>query len=219
LWEEEVKGWIWSRCRRVLYEIAYRGWLPRPWIEKLSSAFWDSQAELIYEKWGHGEAPAPLVQLIEHIRPNSILDVGCGAGQLFALYQRYNISKVLGVDISTEALAIAAREHPQIQTLRVELQKIDLPAQSYDLIVSNRVLQSIGPKDIEKVIGRLCTIGRIIYLNELADSDGGVLAFSVAKHDYNKLFGVQGWQLLAEGLIQKQTYKVFGAPLPGRAEP
>lgn len=214
-----MNGWLWRKSNRLVYELAQRGWLPESWAARLASTFWDSQARTIYEKWGHGEAPVPLVHLIKAQRPKSILDVGCGAGQLFSLYQREGIGYILGVDISTEALALAVREYPQIPTIRSDLRELDLPAGSFDMIVSNRVLQYVRPDHIGGVIKRLCAIGRLIYLNELADSDARHIAFSVAnaKHDYGALFRVQGWQLVEEGLIGKQTYRVFRAPPAGNA--
>lgn len=86
-----------------------------------------------------------LIELILASRPDprTIIDIGTGSGCIaLALKKEFPQSRVIGIDISTEALRIASRNGDRLN-LKVEWQKADVLQESLslsahaDLIVSN----------------------------------------------------------------------------------
>jgi SAM-dependent methyltransferase len=208
-----MKGSLLERETRALDTLTFKGWLPRRWADKRIAAFWERQASSIHEQWGRGDWDFELLgKIIQTHCVSSILDIGCGSGRLFPLYRRYGINRVLGIDISAEALAIARRDYPDVFAIQARIEEVALTNDSYDLIVSNRVLQHIPTTRINQVVKRLCTAGRLAYLNELSESDGLPQQFFMVRHDYETLFGVHGWQVIERGLLGNQTYLLFRAP-------
>jgi SAM-dependent methyltransferase len=72
-----------------------------------------------------------------------VLDVGCGGGQLAlqAAHQVGETGSVLGVDVSSELLAVTRRRATeagltQVQVLEADAQEHTFPASSYDAVVS-----------------------------------------------------------------------------------
>jgi SAM-dependent methyltransferase len=204
--------WLLSRARSLHGTLAYSGFLPRAWRSRQIELFWERQAPSIYAKWGKSRHDVGVVgRILETYRPASVLDVGCGTGRLFDLYRAQGVREIAGVDIAAAALARAHREHPDISTTQVPLQRAEFPRR-FDLIVSNRVLQHIPRTDIDSVVQKLTAAARFIYLNELSDSDGVPDDCSMVRHDYQALFGVHGWRTLERGQIGTQTYLLLAAP-------
>ncbi|MEM7181910.1 MAG: class I SAM-dependent methyltransferase [Spirochaetota bacterium] len=65
--------------------------------------------------------------------PKSILDIGCGTGELLAYFPK-KVYKC-GVDNSLEMLEIARKKNPQINFIYGDMEKLKMPS-TYDLIVS-----------------------------------------------------------------------------------
>ena len=95
----------------------------------------------------------------------SVLEVGCSVG-VFTELLAAQFEQVTAIDVSREALALAARRHgrPNTRFLRSDLREI--PATNrYDVIVCAEILYYIPEEDVSRVV------------NKLADllSDGGIV--------------------------------------------
>lgn len=207
------KGWLTSHATRTLDVLSYRPWGPARWRNARLAGFWDRQAPAIHEQWGRGDWDyAVLGSILQAYRPASVLDIGCGSGRLFPLYNRHGVGRVLGIDLSETALAIARRDYPAVATQQGRIEDAGLPPEGFDLIVSNRVLQHVPRERIIELVERLCVAGRLVYLNELSSSDGLAEEFFMFRHDYQGLFGAHGWRVAEQGLIGRQTYLLLQAP-------
>lgn len=84
-----------------------------------------------------------LIQLIDNA-PNTICDLGCAQGTLTqTLYQQFNPSHLIGIDIAEKMLARAQTAYPHIAWHHQDFDQLDQvlkPAQ-FDLIFSNMALQ------------------------------------------------------------------------------
>jgi|SRR5208282_4285424 len=102
--------------------------------------------------------------------PGAVLDVGCGAGQLFHLLDRARITSYTGVDFSAAALE-AARLDPSVATLIHASAETFAPAagERFDSILFNEVAYFI--EDPLKELRRYST-----FLNP-----GGVLILSITR--------------------------------------
>lgn len=175
--------------------------------------YWNQRASDIDRKWGREKHDYVLLsRVISFVKPRRLLDFGCGSDRLFPLYNNLKIKEVIGQDGSSEALKIAEdRYHfPNVKTVKQGILETNFPSQSFDLVVSDRVLQNIPHSDIEKVIKKLTDLGKNIYINEMYDSDFSSESFYMFKHNYVKLFDKYGFKVIRKGLLGKQTWFLFG---------
>lgn len=175
--------------------------------------FWDNRAPDVHEQYGSLKNDYYLLEkILNEIRPRNLLDIGCGTGRLFQLYNKMGIAQVIGQDISSVALEIATKRHNyrQIITINKPILELNYTFNYFDLIVSNRVLQHIPCKQIECIISKITFLGKFIYINELTDSDGLEEISFMFKHNYEPLFKKYGFELLRSNLLDRQTWYLFG---------
>ena len=131
---------------------------------------WDPNQYLTFA----GPRLRPALDLMARIQieaPMSILDLGCGAGNVTRfLALRWPNAAITGIDRSQEMLERAKQEVPDIQLIEADLATWN-PARSVDLVFSNAVLQWIP--DHAELVPRIA--GFV--------SDGGVLAIQIPHND------------------------------------
>ncbi len=94
----------------------------------------------------HREVGQRLLERLDLIklRPETILDVGCGVGSITAaLMKKYRGARVIGLERAAAMVALARRRAPWLRTLHgavAEPEALPLPAASCDLIFSNLAL-------------------------------------------------------------------------------
>lgn len=128
---------------------------------------WDPDQYLTYAD----ERGRPFVDLLARVTardPHTVVDLGCGPGNLTAtLARRWPTARVSGIDSSTEMLARARTDHPEVDFTAQDLREYaDAPAPT-DVLVSSATLQWVP--------------GHLELLPELVRSvtPGGWLAFQV----------------------------------------
>lgn len=103
------------------------------------------------ETWGDQQTFGPvhrrmrleLLDLVTKLSPVSVLDVGCGSGgNLAALAQAMPAVTLSGVDVSEEALALAAQRVPRASFRQLDAQKEKLDEQ-FDLVLCNQVIEHL----------------------------------------------------------------------------
>ncbi len=213
------KGYLISHLKAGLNALAYGGLLPAAWRWRLIARFWEDNAAAVHARWGSGRDDyGTLGEILERYRPASLLDAGCGSGRLFPLYQQCGVRQVVGTDISEAALAIARRAFPRVDLRCIGLTELTFADNTFDFCICNRVLQHVPSSEIREVISSLARISRWVYVNELTQSDDMEQAFFMRRHDYETLFNDAGMIKVESGLIDKQTYAVFGCSgLPAQA--
>ena len=90
-----------------------------------------------------GERLRPAVDLLARIAleaPATVVDLGCGAGNLAPLIAaRWPAAQLIGVDSSPDMLAKARADHPRVQFVRADIGAWR-PAQPIDVLYSNAAL-------------------------------------------------------------------------------
>jgi len=80
-----------------------------------------------------------VVSLIRELSPQSLLDIGCGDGRLISLVKSF-VPKIVGVDISKQAIAFARAFNPDVEFHCVDIAKM---SGVYELVTLIEVLEHI----------------------------------------------------------------------------
>jgi trans-aconitate 2-methyltransferase len=128
---------------------------------------WDPERYLTYAD----ERGRPFVELVARVgadRPERVVDLGCGPGNLTALLaDRWPDADLLGLDSSPEMVEAARRAEPRVAFEVADLREWEPPAGSVDVLVSNATLQWVP--------GHLELLPRLVS----AVRPGGWFAFQV----------------------------------------
>lgn len=97
-----------------------------------------------------GERVRPALDLLARIpaaAPRSVVDLGCGAGNLAPmLLERWPQAHLTGIDSSPQMLAKARAEHPSVEFVQADVAHWQ-PAQPVDVLYSNATLHWIVEHD------------------------------------------------------------------------
>jgi 2-polyprenyl-3-methyl-5-hydroxy-6-metoxy-1,4-benzoquinol methylase len=90
-------------------------------------------------------------------RPRSVIDVGCGTGNLLhAIVERTSPGRVVGVDHARAGIARARQLVPSGEFQVVDLKKLNLN-ETFELVLCTEVLEHLAdPEEAVRVLVRLC---------------------------------------------------------------
>jgi len=144
---------------------------------------------------GAPEWPALRARLPD-LRGVDVLDLGCGFGWFWRWARQHGAAHALGVDVSEKMLARAraTTEDPAITYSRADLERLQLPAASFDLVYSSLALHYIEALD-----RLMATVHRSLV-------HGGRLVFSV-EHPIYTAPAEPGWSVDAAG---RKTWPLDG---------
>jgi len=101
-----------------------------------------------------------LEQIVKNIPKKTglnILDAGCGEGHLIEkLHMKNNLNSYFGIDIAEVALKKAKKRCPYAKFATMNLIKIDINDDFFDLVICSEVLEHIN--EYEAVIGELIRV-------------------------------------------------------------
>jgi 2-polyprenyl-3-methyl-5-hydroxy-6-metoxy-1,4-benzoquinol methylase len=165
--------------------------------------FWDKKAEQLHRQWdGWTHDFKVITDCVDTVNAQSVLDVGCGDGRLFPLYNEIGL-RFCGCDLSRAALRLARSRYPTADLRLIAAEDISLSTLGrFDLAVCNRVLQHIRPVAIERAIRGICGTVSSVYINEtpIGDAPGG--SDYLFGHSYMALFDHVDFELVSSGWIQ-----------------
>jgi SAM-dependent methyltransferase len=115
---------------------------------------------------GAPEWPA-LRALLPDMRGSSVADLGCGYGWFCRWAAEQGAASVLGIDVSEKMLARAAQSgaHDAIRYRRADLETLDLPEESFDLVCSSLAFHYVEhlPALLGVVHRALVPGGRLVF--------------------------------------------------------
>lgn len=173
--------------------------------------YWEYKTKDIDNTWGEAKHDYEVLQTIMNsIKPARVLDIGCGTGRLFPLYKSLKVKEIYGQDIATSALRIVKERFPDnnIHLISSGITDLQFPDYFFDIVISNRVLQSIPENLIKKNIEFICKLCKFIYINEISDTKE-LRSIYCYKHDYVGLFKKFGFFEIKTGYINEQKWSLF----------
>jgi 2-polyprenyl-3-methyl-5-hydroxy-6-metoxy-1,4-benzoquinol methylase len=138
-----------------------------------------------------------LGHLLRRANPASLLDVGCGSGQLLQFVSHAKLAGYVGVDISEEAITQARDRGFDKATFCAGTAESYTPDRTFDVIVFNEVVFYL--KDPRTVLERYQT-----YLEP-----AGLLLVSMLDCPFSLLL----WHKLSRGFVTRQRTQVSGGAL------
>jgi len=144
---------------------------------------------------GAPEWPA-LRALLPNLSGLKVVDLGCGFGWFCRWARQQGAAHVLGIDVSEKMLARgrAATVDPSITYTMADMEQLELPAGSFDVVYSSLALHYV-----ENLSGLMSQVYRSLV-------PGGALVFSV-EHPIFTAPSKPNWSLIAPG---RNTWPVDG---------
>ncbi len=139
-----------------------------------------------------------------------ILDIGCGTGDLIALFLSWGRPQITGIDLSDEALGYCQSRfatEEQVRLLAVGVEEIEFPPGSFDLVTAVNVLQHITEDQafarvVDKIVQVVKTGGHILVMDfspaKVQEKRPAPYLIIRAKEEYIDLFEQAGCKLVSE---------------------
>jgi ubiquinone/menaquinone biosynthesis C-methylase UbiE len=107
-------------------------------IFKVWSGFYDHP---LPQKLFYGRIHNILLKALKDLKPISILDAGCGTGELFTkIAKQWPAAKLVGLDLSADMLKVAADKtylNDDVSFIEASVYDIPSPDEEFDLITNN----------------------------------------------------------------------------------
>lgn len=148
---------------------------------------------------------ARILQLVQLDEASTILDFGCGTGELTeALARRYPKSWIVGIDVSDKVIEVAKKRLHSVGNITLMTDEIDsalLTTGTFDLILSITVLQHIKANKLTAVLDRFAALlraeGRVIVLENVyrAQQTGGYIDTGFSEKSWHEMAAAAGFRI------------------------
>ncbi len=187
------------------------------WLYAHSSVFrtyyWSARTDDIHMKWGYRNEDEKIAFLYQKTIPQRVLDIGCGTGAIIQSLLKYmNADDIYAQDISPKSIDIVRSKYKLKNVYNCECVDIQ-PFPNVDLIISNRVLSALPPKNIYNTLCIFTKHARYLYINEMTFDDNVQQSFYWYAHDYDGILQQLGFIPVYSGmgwkLYEKQDTTTF----------
>ena len=134
-----------------------------------------------------------VLRMVEHIKPDRIIDVCCGTGDQLRLFRRTGMN-ALGIDYSDAMLKVAARKSRGISCLKQDATAMAFTDQSFDAAIVSMGLHETGWEQARAILSEIHRIlkpsGNLIVVDyELTPATGSAARAGI--HAIETLAGKQ----------------------------
>ena len=117
-----------------------------------AAATYDSVADLQRHM---GNSLLNRIQATDVAIDSQLIDLGCGTGELLKQLEQASFSNLVGLDLSSQMIAIAKQKAPSASFLHAEIESVPVDGESFDIVVSNAAIQWCDTERATGEIGRL----------------------------------------------------------------
>jgi SAM-dependent methyltransferase len=121
--------------------------------------------------YGRGNHGMPMINYLKNLKPNSIVDVGCGFGNFCHMATDF-IPEVFGVDIASVKTNNVI-ENKKIKFIDSDALNLNLPDKSVDYVVSFDCLEHCLEEDIDLIIKNFARIAKKGFIFSIAYRQAG----------------------------------------------
>ena len=169
----------------------------------------------LYERLGLGRWRQWLVESAA----GAVLDVGCGTGRNLPLY-RPGV-RVVGIDVSAEALARARRRRPDVPLVRADAEALPFRTGAFDTVVSGLVFCSVpdagrGLLEVKRVLRP----GGTLRMLEHVRATGGLKARVQDRWQplWTRITGGCHWNRDTEATVARAGFSIDAAERRARGD-
>lgn len=138
--------------------------------------------------------------LTDLVRPNSVVDVGCGSGAWLSVFKRLGVMKVLGLDgnyVERKSLLIEEDEF-----VPVDLTMPFPVAGRFDLALCLEVAEHLPAQSAQRFVESLCKLAPVICFSAAVPGQGGIQHLN------------EQWPVYWEGLFRAAGFVVLDPVRP-----
>ncbi len=148
---------------------------------------------------------------------SSLLDVGCGRGGTIATIRRfYEVGRIMGVDLTPEAVSFCKRTHqlPDTAFMEGDAENLDIEDHSFDFITNVESSHCYG--DIEKFYGQVFRIlkpgGRFLYTDIMSSEQAEILPekLTAMGFEIERRVDITANVLLSSDEVAATHYRAYG---------
>jgi SAM-dependent methyltransferase len=123
---------------------------------------------------------------LRKLQPQSLIEVGCGTGQLFSLYK--DIPRVVGCDWTDGMLAQSKKRLERHEYSNITLKKLDITTEAlkehFDVALTRTVLMHISEEAVPAACKHLTEMADTVVLFEFYDPNAPNLEWHNFHHEY-----------------------------------
>jgi ubiquinone/menaquinone biosynthesis C-methylase UbiE len=148
----------------------------------------DKDLESMEEDYMHSHR-LKLLEIVRHLKPKSVLEVGCGIGlNLRHIKDELPNTTLTGIDINKRLIIEAVRKLRGAQLVVGDIKDLPFKDNSSDLVISDATLIYINKDEIKNVIKEMKRVAKKnIVLVEFQDEKESLINYKW-KRDYSKYF-------------------------------
>jgi SAM-dependent methyltransferase len=156
-----------------------------------------SKERYIHDKKIHNTKSAEIVVpfIIEQLKPNSVLDVGCGLGSWLKVFENYGVTDYIGTDGTYLNLEMVECDKSKIKLL--DLEKYQNFSRKFDLVITLEVAEHLNESSADEFVKTLINASDNIVFSAAIPFQGGMNHINEQWMDY--------WSYKFE----KEGYKVY----------
>jgi pseudaminic acid biosynthesis-associated methylase len=151
--------------------------------------------------------------IIERIRPHSVLEVGCGSGWNMRAIRNVNpFISLWGAEINQTAIQEAADAGLHVVEASVFDLKKEWPDEGFDLVCSIGMLIHIAPEDISRAMDSIISVSnRYVLAVEYADETEVEVEYRghsqrLWRRPFGTMYQVKGLKLVAQGAAPAEAF-------------
>jgi SAM-dependent methyltransferase len=130
--------------------------------------------------------------LMDWVRPQSVVDVGCGSGAWLAVFREHGVPHVLGID--GQWLDLKLLEIPEACFLRRDLEAPIKMKGDFDLVMSLEVAEHLPGETADAFVESLTSLGPVVLFSAAIPQQGGQHHVNEQWPDYwTRRFAVRGY--------------------------
>lgn len=158
------------------------------------------------------------ISMIEPLKPNKILDAGCGEGFSLNKLKENNIGKKLeGLEYSKTAINLGEKVFPQINIKRGSVYDIPYKRDSFDIVVCTEVLEHL--EDTKKALSEIMRVSRKYAIFSVPNEPFFMLSNLLRGKNLKRFGNDEGhlnhWTIYSfQKLLNKNGFKIKKLKLP-----
>ena len=160
-----------NRSPQLFWLLKTKSFLADPWQRRISPQ----------HQW--------LLKVVRRLKPESILEVGCGFGRNLKFLADNGIpaNRLTGVDISPVLLA-QARLPRSVHLIKGNVLQLPFSSYSFDLVFTHGLLMHLSPRQLSQALSELTRVSQkhLILIEEIRSRPRQLNYFTWA-HDYDKM--------------------------------